>query len=185
MPGRIISTISTNRRVVNGLKDARKTSSSARKGLPVILERRRCNAETPMDILATSDITANRSFYVRNHFSIPRVDASTWRLKVSGDVERPLRLSLPFIIRMRTKTFVTTMECAGNGRSEMNPRPPGTPWGTGALGTAVWTGVPLKHVLAKAGVKDSVVEVLFRGADSGLVGGRITRFERSLPINEC
>src|SRR5713226_8083468 len=185
MPGRIISTISTNRRVVNGLKDARKTSSSARKGLPVILERRPCNAETPMDILATNDITASRSFYVRNHFSIPRVDPSRWRLKVSGDVERPLQLSLPSIKRMRSKTVVTTMECAGNSRSKMNPRPPGTPWGTGAVGTASWTGVPLSKVLAKAGVKDSAVEVLFRGADSGLVGGQMTRFERSLPIDEA
>ena len=167
------------------MKDARKTFSSGRKGLPVVLERKPYNAETPMDTLATSDITPNRSFYVRNHFSIPKVDPSRWRLKLSGDVERPLRLSLPSIMRMRAKTVVTTMECAGNGRSKMNPVPPGTPWRTGALGTASWTGVPLKRVLAKAGVKDSAVEALFRGADSGLVGGRITRFERSLPIDEA
>ncbi len=138
-----------------------------------------------MHILATSDITANRSFYVRNHFLIPKVDPSKWRLKVSGDVEKPLRLSLPSIMRMPTRTVVVTMECAGNGRSKMNPRPPGTPWRMGALGTASWTGVPLKQVLAKAGVKDSAVEVLFRGADSGLVGGQMTRFERSLPVNEA
>jgi DMSO/TMAO reductase YedYZ molybdopterin-dependent catalytic subunit len=149
------------------------------------MERRPYNAETPMHVLATGDITANRSFYVRNHFSIPRLDSSRWRLKVSGDVGRPLRLSLPSIARMRTKTVVTTMECAGNGRSEMHPTPPGTPWGAGALGTASWTGVPLKLVLARAGVKDSAVEVLFRGADSGLVGGQMTRFERSLPIDEA
>ena len=176
--------ISTNRVVEDGLKVARKTFSSRRRGLPVVIERRPYNAETPMDSLATGDMTANRSFYVRNHFSIPKVDSSRWSLKVSGDVERPLRLSLPSIMKMRTKTVVTTMECAGNGRSNMNPRPPGTPWHAGALGTASWTGVPLKQVLAKAGVKDSVVEVLFRGADSGLVGGQMTHFERSLPINE-
>jgi DMSO/TMAO reductase YedYZ molybdopterin-dependent catalytic subunit len=167
------------------LKNARKTFSSGRKGLPVVIERRPYNAETPMNALATGDITASRSFYVRNHFSIPRVDPSRWRLKVGGDVERPLRLSLPSIKRMRTKTLVATMECSGNSRSKMNPRPPGTPWGTGAVGTAFWTGVPLNNVLAKAGVKDSAVEVLFRGADSGLVGGQMTRFERSLPIDEA
>ena len=167
------------------MKKARKTFSSGRKGLPVVLERRPYNAETPMHLLATSDITANRSFYVRNHFSIPKVDPPRWRLKVSGDVKKPLRLSLPSIMRMPAKTVVTTMECAGNGRSKMNPRPPGTPWRTGAVGAASWTGVPLKRVLAKAGVKDSALEVLFRGADSGLVGGQLTRFERSLPINEA
>lgn len=138
-----------------------------------------------MHTLATSDITANRSFYVRSHFSIPKVDPSRWRLKVSGEVERPLRLSLPSIKRMRSKTVVTTMECAGNNRSKMNPRPPGTPWRSGAVGTASWTGVPLNKILARAGVKDSAVEVLFRGADSGLEGGRMTRFERSLPIDEA
>ncbi len=138
-----------------------------------------------MHVLATSDITPNRSFYVRNHFSIPKVDPSKWRLKVSGDVKRPLRLSLPSIKRMRAKTFVVTMECAGNSRSKMSPRPQGLPWRQGALGTASWTGVPLKDILAMAGVKDSAVEVLFRGADSGLEGGHMTRFERSLPIDEA
>src|SRR5207249_9427584 len=88
------------------MKDARKTFSSGRKGLPVVLERRPYNAETPMDAIASSDITANRSFYVRNHFSIPKVDPSRWRLKVSGDVERPLRLSLPAFRRRRTKQTV-------------------------------------------------------------------------------
>src|SRR2546422_1534589 len=137
-----------------------------------------------MHLLASSYISANRSLYVRNHFSIPKVDPHRWRLKVSGDVKKPLRLSLPSIMRMPARTVVTTMECAGNGRSKMTPRPPGTPWRTGAVGAASWTGVPLKRVLAKAGVKDSALEVLFRGADSGLVGGQLTRFERSLPINE-
>src|SRR5207247_8511527 len=88
-------------------------------------------------------------------------------------------------MRMRAKTFVTTLACAGNGRRKLKPTPPGTPWRTGALRTASWTGVPLKQVLAKACVNDSAVEVLFRGADSGLVGGQITRFERSLPIDEA
>ncbi len=138
-----------------------------------------------MDILASGDITPNRSFYVRNHFSIPKIDPSRWRLKVSGDVKRPLRLSLQSIKRMSTKTVVVTMECAGNSRSRMNPRPPGTPWRQGALGTASWTGVPPKEILARAGVKDSALEVLFRGADSGLEGGHVTRFERSLPIKEA
>src|SRR3989442_15747293 len=67
----------------DGLKDPRKSLSSGRGGLPVVIERRPYNAETPMHALATSDITANRSFYVRNHFSIPKVDPSRWRLKVS------------------------------------------------------------------------------------------------------
>ncbi len=86
---------------------------------------------------------------------------------------------------MRTKTIVTTMECAGNSRSKMKPRPPGTPWREGALGTASWTGVPLNLVLARAGVKDSAVEILFRGADSGLHEGRMTGFERSLSVEEA
>jgi len=100
---------------------------------------------------------------VRNHFEIPSLDPSTWRLTVGGLAERPLRLSLRDLQQMRSQTMVVTLECAGNGRSLLNPPVAGEKWGLGAVGTAEWTGVPLVEVMDRASVKASAREVLFRG----------------------
>ena len=86
-----------------------------------------------------------------------------------------------------TWTQAVTLECAGNGRSFLDPPAPGEQWELGAVGTAEWTGLPLSAVLAEAGVLPSTVELLFTGADEGLVGavGREMAFQRSLPIEDA
>ena len=81
------------------------------------------------------------------------------------------------------------MECAGNGRVYYEPPREGLQWQNGAVGNAAWTGVLLRDVLAAAGVRDTAVEVVLIGADSGVVdGGKKTvspgpiAFARSLPL---
>jgi len=66
----------------------------------------------------------------------------------------------------------------------MAPRPPGEPWGLGAVSTARWRGVPLRAVLERAGVAEGTVEILAVGADRALPlqGGIETPFARSLPL---
>ena len=115
----------------------------------------------------------NAHFYVRNHFQIPMLDPSTWRLEVGGLVERPLSLRLRDLSNMRSETRVVTLECAGNGRSLLHPQVEGEKWHLGAVSTAEWTGVPLVEVLDRAGIKPEAREVLFRGADAGMVHGRM------------
>jgi DMSO/TMAO reductase YedYZ molybdopterin-dependent catalytic subunit len=129
----------------------------------------------------------NAHFYVRNHFQIPLLDSSTWRLGVAGLVERPLSLSLRELETMRSHTLVVTLECAGNGRSRFDPPIEGEKWNLGAVSTAEWTGVPLVEVLDRAGVEAAAREVLFRGADSGTVWGRseTIRYERSLRVDDA
>src|SRR2546428_8831231 len=143
------------------------------------------NCETPIPALIEGVGMTNAHFYVRNHFQIPALDASSWQLKVGGLVERPLELSLRDLQAMRSQTLAVTLECAGNGRSLMNPPVEGEQWGLGAVSTAEWTGVPLVEVLDRAGTKAGAREVLFRGADSGTVGGRTEaiRFERSRKLD--
>src|SRR5689334_12439430 len=51
------------------------------------------DAETPLDLLTTY-LTPNDLFFVRHHWNPTFPDASTWRLTVDGEVERPLSLSL-------------------------------------------------------------------------------------------
>jgi sulfane dehydrogenase subunit SoxC len=123
--------------------------------------------------------------YLLVHYDIPAVDPETWRLELGGDVARPLSLSLADLRAMPAVTRPVTLECAGNGRALLAPRPVSQPWLTEAVGTGEWTGVPLRAVLEQAGLGDSVVEVLFTGLDRGIEGGVEQVYERSLPTAEA
>jgi DMSO/TMAO reductase YedYZ molybdopterin-dependent catalytic subunit len=129
----------------------------------------------------------NAGFYVRNHFSIPNLDPENYRLQFGGLVERPLSLSLRELHAMCSRSQVTTLECAGNGRSLFDPPIQGEKWELGAVSTAEWTGVPLAALLERAGVRTEAREVLFRGADSGMVDGHSEpiRFERSMRLDDA
>jgi DMSO/TMAO reductase YedYZ molybdopterin-dependent catalytic subunit len=143
------------------------------------------NAETPIPQLGGGVVTPSARFYVRNHFHIPMLDASAWRLEVGGLVERPLSLSLRDLRTMRSQTLVATLECAGNGRTGFDPPIAGEQWRLGAVSTAEWTGVPLVDVLDRAGIRADARELVFRGADSGTVPGRtdVVLYERSLNLD--
>ena len=54
------------------------------------------------------------------------------------------------------------------------------PWAYEAVGTAEWTGTPLRHVLERAGLLDDVVEIAFIGADRGFDRGHEHAYGRSL-----
>src|SRR5437763_5383613 len=78
-----------------------------------------------------------------------------------------------------------TMECAGNGRARMQPRPVSQPWLGEAVGTAVWVGTPLAALLREARLRADAVEVVFTGLDRGVEGGVPQAYERSLTIDEA
>jgi DMSO/TMAO reductase YedYZ molybdopterin-dependent catalytic subunit len=143
------------------------------------------NGETSIAALLGGVVMPNAHFYVRNHFPIPHLDSPTWRLSVGGLVDRPLELSLADLRNMPSQTSVVTLECAGNGRYMLDPRVPGEQWRLGAVSTAEWTGVPLIEVLDRCGVRPDAREVLFRGADRGVVDDRPNdiAFERSLSLD--
>jgi len=145
------------------------------------------NCETSIPALIGGVVMPNARFYVRNHFQIPMLDPSTWRLAVGGLVHRPLSLTLRDLTNMRSETRVVTLECAGNGRSLLQPQIEGEKWHLGAVSTAEWTGVPLVEILDRAGIKPEAREVLLRGADAGMVQGRTEsiHFERSLRLDDA
>jgi sulfane dehydrogenase subunit SoxC len=123
--------------------------------------------------------------YLLVHYDIPAVDPATWRLEVGGAVGRPLSLSLADLRALPAVTRPVTLECAGNGRALLAPRPVSQPWLTEAVGTGEWTGVPLRAVLEPAGLGDGAVELLFTGLDRGIEGGVEQLYERSLPRAEA
>src|SRR6266852_794929 len=145
------------------------------------------NCENSIPALIGGVVMPNARFYVRNHFQIPNVDPSTWRLNVVGLVKRPLGLSLQDLVKMPSQAQFVTLECAGNGRSLLSPRVNGEQWNLGAVSTAEWTGVPLAEILDRAGLMPQAREIVFRGADQGNVGEAADpiRFERSLPAADA
>lgn len=135
-------------------------------------------------------ITPNECFYVRCHFPIPEIDRASWRLKVEGSVANPLDLRFDDLLKMKTRSTTATLECAGNGRSLLDPKVKGTQWELGAVGNAEWTGVPLSDLLQLAGVNNNAVDVVLEGADRGAVKetprpeGEIN-YARSLPLKKA
>src|SRR5438093_1026361 len=123
--------------------------------------------------------------YLLIHFDIPVVDAGTWELAIGGHVERRLRLSLDNIKSRPQTTIAVTLECAGNGRARLSPRPMSQPWLSEAVGTAEWTGTPLGPILAEAGLRESARAVVFTGLDRGVQGGIDQLYERSIPLADA
>jgi sulfite oxidase len=139
--------------------------------------------ETPVEYFNTW-LTPVPHFFVRNHMHEPsELDAKEWRLSISGEVEKPMTLSLGELSKIETHSVVNTLECAGNGRSMHRPQVPGIQWGKGAVGTARFSGARLRDVLQRAGVKSSGKHVMFRGLDE--VPGKVPPFIRSIPIEKA
>ncbi|WP_333763568.1 molybdopterin-dependent oxidoreductase [Streptomyces sp. IBSBF 2390] len=129
------------------------------------------------------DITPPGLHYVLTHYDIPYVpQAGAWRLTVDGRVSRPLDLSLADLLSFPQVTTRVTLECAGNGRALLTPRPVSQPWLVEAVGTADWTGVPLRLLLEEAGAAPDAVDVVFTGADHGVERGVEQDYRRALPL---
>ena len=128
------------------------------------------------------EITPPGLHYVLTHYDIPAADPASWAIAVTGQVDRERLLSLEDLAAMEQHTVRVTMECAGNGRAQVQPRPLSQPWINGAVGTADWSGVRLTDVLADAGVADDAVDVVFRGADHGVERGVEQDYERALSV---
>jgi DMSO/TMAO reductase YedYZ molybdopterin-dependent catalytic subunit len=128
--------------------------------------------------------------YVRNHFALPNLNPATYRLRVEGLVEQPLELTLADLQQLGQVERELTLECAGNGRVFLTPPVRGLQWGTGGVGTARWTGVPLGAVLDRAKVKPGATDVVLVGADRGPVTsdppspGPI-HFDRGIPLTKA
>jgi DMSO/TMAO reductase YedYZ molybdopterin-dependent catalytic subunit len=146
------------------------------------------NLEMPFSKLK-SFITPQDEFYVRCHFPIPDVSLNDWRLEIDGAVDTPFELGYEELRAMNASTVTAILECAGNTRSLLQPAVSGVPWGPGAVGNASWTGVSVADLLGRAGVHADAIEVIFEGADDGvLVNGPYkerTSFCRSIPVDKA
>src|SRR6202162_3679050 len=102
----------------------------------VLLTDRPVQLETPRNFFLTP-FTPNAAFYVRWPLDeIPTaVDLKEWRLRVEGNVETPLTLSLSELIaRFPAVSVAAVNQCSGNSRSRLQPRVPGGQWGNRGKG---------------------------------------------------
>jgi DMSO/TMAO reductase YedYZ molybdopterin-dependent catalytic subunit len=101
-------------------------------------------------------ITPRDQFFTTQHYGHPDIDPVAFRLRVSGLVERPVSLSLADLWAMPGTELIAGFECSGNRRPLQ-----------GLSSNGRWIGVPLRVVLAQAGVKAEARELVFFGADRG------------------
>jgi DMSO/TMAO reductase YedYZ molybdopterin-dependent catalytic subunit len=131
------------------------------------------------------DVTPLGLHYLLTHYDIPDVDPTTYRLSLGGLVERPVSLSLEELRSRPRVTAAVTLECAGNGRARLLPRPVSQPWLHEAVGTMRWTGTPLAPLLRESGLSDRAVDVVFTGVDHGVERGEEQDYARGLPLAEA
>ncbi len=144
------------------------------------------DAETPVREF-TSFLTPNHRFFVRSHFGPPAPELITeanWKLRVGGLTDQPLELTLKDLAQFERVTITAVVQCSGNGRAFHRPKVPGVQWERGAVGNAQWTGVRLRDVLAKAGLRRNAKHVQFKGADRPVVSS-VPLFVRSIPLEKA
>jgi DMSO/TMAO reductase YedYZ molybdopterin-dependent catalytic subunit len=163
------------------------TTAFPQKG-PMILQRTRPPLlETPFEVFDKGVFTPNDQFYVRWHWALipTEIDIDKFSLSVRGHVNKTLSLSLNDILHGLPSVQLSAVnQCSGNSRGFFQPRVPGGEWANGAMGNALWTGVRLKDVLDKAGVKPGAVQVRFKGLDEPVVADA-PHFMKSLDIDHA
>ena len=127
--------------------------------------------ETPFSVFNENVITPNDAFFVRYHLAgIPlEIDPDTYTIDIKGKVDKPVKLKLADLKRMASVEIVAVNQCSGNSRGFSEPRVPGGQSANGAMGNARWRGVPLKTVLAQAGVQSGAKQVVFNGLDTPVI----------------
>jgi len=115
--------------------------------------------ETPLSVLRKHYITPKEIMYQRMHFPISGANAwvdtikvphfDTWEIEVSGLVNRPGKMSLADLEKMKQTKVTSVMQCAGNGRAyyAAKAKCPGGQWHHGGMANVEWEGVSLREAL--------------------------------------
>jgi DMSO/TMAO reductase YedYZ molybdopterin-dependent catalytic subunit len=90
-----------------------------------------------------------RKYVIYAAMGIPKVDASAWRLRVTGLVETPLEYTLEELGRLPIRTEIKSAHCV-------------TKW---SIENPLWEGVQIKLLAEAAKVKTEATWVMFRCVD--------------------
>jgi sulfite oxidase len=102
------------------------------------------NAELNVANILDSFITPEKSWFTRNHHPVPDINIKHYRLIINGKLYK-----YDDIIASKNSEITTTIQCAGNRRSELNEidKTMGLPWKGGAISTGKWRGVWLSDIV--------------------------------------
>jgi DMSO/TMAO reductase YedYZ molybdopterin-dependent catalytic subunit len=117
-------------------------------------------AGSSLDVAGLSPlVTPNPDFYrIDTALLVPRPDIETWRLRVSGMVDRPFELTYDELVALPLVEQYVTIACVSN---EV---------GGNLVGNALWTGVRLKELLERAGVQPAATQIVGRAVDGFTAG---------------
>jgi DMSO/TMAO reductase YedYZ molybdopterin-dependent catalytic subunit len=162
------------------------TTAFPQKGQMILQRSRPPLLETPFEVFDRGAFTPNNKFFVRWHWAVipQEIDVTTFQVAVRGHVNNALLLSMADILAMPRVELAAVNQCSGNSRGLFQPRVAGGEWENSAMGNARWTGVRLRDVLDRAGVKAGAVAVRFNGLDQPVVDGA-PDFMKSLDVDHA
>ena len=150
--------------------------------------------EMKRDLFGSSLITPEDRLFVRNNVKAPSdsivADRDGWRVEFAG-VKEPKTLTLGDLKRMGVVTLATVLQCSGNGRKYFmdklsgDQKMSGTPWTVGASGCVIWSGIPLKTVIAALGGQVTGVKYITGTGGEEIPAGLNPKdliVERSVPL---
>lgn len=138
-------------------------AATAPKGLPPYVSWKHADSmivhtpttiETKRSAFGTSVITPTDRLYIRNNLPAPTAEIvanrDDWKISIEG-VGKPQTYSLGQLKSMGIETIATVLQCSGNGRGYFAGKPSGTKWQVGAAGCVIWSGIPVRELVAKLG----------------------------------
>ena len=159
----------------------------------IVHTARPCVFETPVELLATDNVTPVELLFVRNNqqpstaFTIKPLELANWKIELSGLVDRRIEFDARLLGSLPQVEHEMVLQCSGNSRSlfARSVATKGSPWGRGGMGNVRFGGVPLSALLDHQGLKiDPQAQFLTaEGIDEPAVGEQ--DFEHSLPLDEA
>jgi len=162
------------------------SSAFPEKGPMIVHRTRPAWLEPRFETFDKGVFTPNNQHYVSWHYqTFPTdVDPGKFTLAVRGHVEKTLSFSMTELLAMPRISLAAVSQCAGNSRLYFEPGVAGAPWANGSMANALWTGVPLRHILDLAGIKSGAQCIRFAGADDA-PSEDAPRFMKSLSIDHA
>ncbi|MHC5559329.1 molybdopterin-dependent oxidoreductase [Kocuria sp. U4B] len=125
---------------------------------PAVRERVPAGTDVGVDGVAPWLTPAEDFYRIDTALAVPRIDVADWRLRIHGLVDRELTLGFEDLTARPLLERAVTLACVSN------------PVGGDLVGNAVWSGVPLRELLAETGVQAGADMVLSTSQDGFTAG---------------
>ncbi len=150
------------------MSNAGETVQAARKRVTDRFAGTAAASGPPVTIPADADFTIkglvpyvvdNENFYrIDTALSVPQIDPDRWSIRIHGMVDQEIKMTYEDILGEELIETAVTLTCVSN------------PVGGDLIGNAIWTGWPIRELLARAGVSGDADMVLSTSSDGFTAG---------------